>query len=135
VRGAKGRAAITVRGGSRARAVAAPVGPAALPRAPPPLEPHVGPPAQICPLMAQAIICGAARCCVSRGQGPSYKRQESRRCLERGRRGRLVISVNPLSAFDTLSVYAPRFLCLELGAEGGRTLALRPRPGSCGPEP
>lgn len=125
MRGAKGRAGITVRSGSPARVLAAPVGPAALPRAPPPLEPHVGPPAQICPLMAQAIICGAAWCCVSRGQGPNYKRQESRRCLERGRRGRLVISVNPLSAFDTLSVYAPSFLCLELGAEGGRTLALR----------
>lgn len=73
VRGAKGRAAITVRGGSRARAEAAPVGPSALPRAPPPPAPHVGPPAQICPLMAQAIICGAARVlCVPRA-GPKLQ--------------------------------------------------------------
>lgn len=63
--------------------------------------------------------------CVPRA-GPSYKRQESRRCLERGRR-EAVISVNPLSAL------IPTVSPPPLPAPGAR--ARTPTPAARGPRP
>lgn len=54
------------------------------PRAPPPRTPRGPPPSANLSANGAGDYLWGPRCCVSRGQGPSYKRQESRRCLERG---------------------------------------------------